>query len=102
MVTNYEVVNSSIESNLKETQQIYKVKKDLKRLKFINDLPRVLENQLSLYLSEENKNIRLLEKSLVYYRKCKEFLNIHKENVIKINIYKYLLIISIVTCERYL
>lgn len=82
LVGNFGVVNDSIESQLKETENIYKVKKDLKRLKFINDLPRVLEEQLSEYLNSENKNIKLFEKSLTYYQKCKEFLNIHKNNVI--------------------
>ena len=76
------MVNNSIEGKLKETQNIYTVKKDLKRLKFINDLPRVLETQLNEYLNGEKKDIKLLEKSLVYYQKCKEFLHIHKENVI--------------------
>jgi hypothetical protein len=76
------VVNNSIEGKLKETQNIYTVKKDLKRLKFINDLPRVLETQLNEYLNGEKKEIKLLDKSLVYYQKCKEFLHIHKENVI--------------------
>jgi hypothetical protein len=83
LVQNYNTVNSSIEDKLKETGNIYTVKKDLKRLKFINDLPNVLENQLNEYLvSGDKKNIKPLEKSLVYYEKCKDFLHLHKENVI--------------------
>jgi hypothetical protein len=81
IVTNFNVVNSSVEDKLKQTQNIYTVKKDLKRLKFINDLPRVLETQLSEYLNGEPRDIKVLEKSLVYYQKCKEFLHIHKDNV---------------------
>ncbi len=80
-MSNYDIVNLSIESKLKETENIYKLKKDLKRLKFINDLPRVLESQLMEYLNSEKKNIKLFEKSLNYYEKCKQFLNIHKDNV---------------------
>jgi len=81
MVQNFNTVNSSIEGKLKETQEIYKVKKDLKRLKFINDLPSVLENQLVLYFNSEIKEIKLLEKSLNYYKKCKQFLQLYKDNV---------------------
>jgi hypothetical protein len=62
----------------------------LKRLKFINDLPRVLESQLNEYLSNENKkDIKVLEKSLNYYEKCKDFLHMHKDNVILYINYNY-------------
>ena len=81
LVGNYNKINDSIEGKLKETQNIYMIKKDLKRLKFINDLPRVLETQLSEYLGNGENNISVLEKSLKYYEKCKEFLFLHKENV---------------------
>lgn len=85
LVSNYTVVNDSIEDKLKETEQVYQVKKDLKRLKFINDLPSVLEGKLEEYLSvQEQKNLKILEKSLIYYEKCKDFLFQHKDNV-KIN-----------------
>jgi hypothetical protein len=84
LVSNFNVVNDSIETKLKESENVYKVKKDLKRLKFVNDLPNVLENQLNEYLLQDDKsNIKVLEKSLNYYEKCKDFLNIHKDNVIQ-------------------
>ena len=53
---------------------------NLKRLKFINDLPNILETQLKLYLNDNEKNLIHLEKSLNYFDKCKEFLKIHKNN----------------------
>ena len=81
IVNNFDTINSSIEGKLKETQNIYTVKKDLKRLKFINDLPRVLETQLSEFLNSDKKDLKLLENSLIYHEKCKEFLHIHRENV---------------------
>jgi hypothetical protein len=87
LVQNFNIVNSSVESKLEETENIYKVKKDLKRLKFINDLPNVLENQLSDYLNAETRNIKTLEKSLIYYEKCKEFLKLHKDNSLVKDIY---------------
>jgi hypothetical protein len=80
-------VNQSLGDKLDKVQDIYKDKKDLKRLKFINDLPSVLENQLNEYISSTDKtNIKILEKSLVYYEKCKEFLFLHKDNVLYIKI----------------
>lgn len=81
LVSDYNVVNSSVEDKLKEAENIYKNKKDLKRLKFISDLPNVLENKLTEFLNDETKNLKILEKSLIYFEKCKEFLYIHKENV---------------------
>jgi len=66
-------------------------------LKFISDLPQILEKQLSLFLGDtEKKDLKLLEKSLIYYEKCSEFLNLHKANVIriyKINEIEYITII---------
>ena len=80
LVSNFNTINSSVDGKLKQTEEIYKIKKDLKRLKFISDLPNVLEKQLNLYLNDQDKDIKLLEKSLNYYQKCKEFLKIHKDN----------------------
>ncbi len=84
LVGNFNTINGCIEENLKESQNIYMIKKDLKRLKFINDLPQILETQLTAYLNnnENRKEISLLQKSLNYYHKCKEFLFMHKENVV--------------------
>lgn len=82
LVVNYNIVNSSIEDKVKETELVYKSKKDLKRLKFINDLPEVLETKLIEFKQDDLKNLKLLQKSLIYYEKCKQFLFLHKENVI--------------------
>ena len=87
LVENYDIINTSIEDKLVETENIYKIKKDLKRLKFISELPNVLENQLNEYISaKEAKTVKSLEKSLIYYEKCKDFLNLHKDNVINYNL----------------
>lgn len=88
LVSNFNTINSSVDGKLKQTEEIYKIKKDLKRLKFISDLPNVLEKQLNLYLNDQDKDIKLLEKSLNYYQKCKEFLKIHKDNNLVKDIYK--------------
>jgi hypothetical protein len=97
-VSNYTVVNDSIEDKLKESENIYKVKKDLKRLKFINDLPNILESKLNEYISKkETKDLKILEKSLIYYEKCKQFLYLHKNNV------KYIInILILVFSKRYI
>lgn len=79
LVSNFNSINSSIDGKLKETEEVYKIKKDLKRLKFINDLPNILEKQLNEY--EKSKDIKTLDKSLSYYQKCKDFIIIHKGNV---------------------
>ena len=88
LVNNFNTINSSVEDKLKQTEEIYKIKKDLKRLKFISDLPSVLENQLKFYMSDPEKNIKHLEKSLIYYEKCKEFIKIHKDNTLVKDIYE--------------
>lgn len=88
IVSNFKKINQSIEGKLKQTEEIYKIKKDLKRLKFINDLPSILENQLNLYMNDKGKNLNILEKSLRYFEKCKEFLKIHKDNYIVKEIYQ--------------
>ena len=80
LVLNFNKINAPLEGKLKETEEIYKVKKDLKRLKFINDLPSILEKQLNEYVNDPEKKLTTLEKSLTYYEKCKEFLKIHKDN----------------------
>ena len=49
LVSNFNSINSSVDGKLKQTEEIYKIKKDLKRLKFISDLPNILEKQLALY-----------------------------------------------------
>ena len=87
LVLNFNKINSPLEGKLKETEEIYKVKKDLKRLKFINDLPNILEKQLNDYLNDPEKKLSTLEKSLTYYEKCKEFLKIHKDNGLVKDIY---------------
>ena len=80
LVSNFNTINEPLDNKLKESEEIYKIKKDLKRLKFINDLPNILETQLKLYLNDNEKNLSHLEKSLNYFDKCKEFLKIHKNN----------------------
>ena len=87
LVLNFNKINSPLEGKLKETEEIYKVKKDLKRLKFINDLPNILEKQLNEYINDPDKKLSHLEKSLTYYEKCKEFLKIHKDNNLVKDIY---------------
>jgi len=87
LVLNFNKINSPLEGKLKETEEIYKVKKDLKRLKFINDLPSILEKQLTEYMNDPEKKLTTLEKSLTYYEKCKEFLKIHKDNALVKDIY---------------
>ena len=87
LVSNFTSINSGIEDKLKKTEEVYKIKKDLKRLKFISDLPNVLEKQLNLYYESPDKNISILETSLNYYQKCKEFLKIHKDNTLVKDIY---------------
>ena len=87
LVLNFNKINSPLEGKLKETEEIYKVKKDLKRLKFINDLPSILERQLKEYNNDPDKKLETLEKSLTYYEKCKEFLKIHKDNNLVKEIY---------------
>lgn len=79
IVTNFNVINTSIEDKLKSVNETYKIKRDLKRLKFINDLPEILQLKLDEY--NQNKELKILEKSLNYYEQCKDFLNLHKENV---------------------
>lgn len=69
---------------MRESEKIYKIKKDLKRLKTVNDLPNILESQLNEYLAlaaMEKKDIKILEKALVYYERCKDFIRHHKDNV---------------------
>ena len=87
LVLNFNKINSPLEGKLKETEEIYKVKKDLKRLKFINDLPSILEKQLNEYINDPEKKLENLEKSLTYYEKCKEFLKIHKDKELVKDIY---------------
>ena len=87
LVHNFNKINGPLEGKLKETEEIYKVKKDLKRLKFINDLPRILEKQLNEYINDPDKKLTTLEKSLIYHEKCKEFLKIHKDNTLVKDIY---------------
>jgi len=82
IVKNFSNINNSMEEKLKTANETYKIKKDLKRLKFINDLPDILQSKLDEFSSKkENKDIKIFEKSLSYYERCKDFLNIHKENV---------------------
>jgi hypothetical protein len=91
VVENYNIIHKSVESKLKESEKIYKIKKDLKRLKTVNDLPNILESQLNEYLALvqiDKKDIKILEKALNYYARCKAFIEHHKENVTKIRINK--------------
>jgi hypothetical protein len=87
LVLNFNKINAPLEGKLKQTEDIYKIKKDLKRLKFINDLPSILEKQLNEYIKDPEKKLTTLEKSLTYYEKCKEFLKIHKDNALVKDIY---------------
>ena len=87
LVLNFNKINAPLEGKLKQTEDIYKIKKDLKRLKFINDLPSILEKQLNEYIKDQEKKLTTLEKSLTYYEKCKEFLKIHKDNALVKDIY---------------
>ena len=87
LVLNFNKINAPLEGKLKQTEDIYKIKKDLKRLKFINDLPSILEKQLNEYIKDPDKKLTTLEKSLTYYEKCKEFLKIHKDNALVKDIY---------------
>jgi hypothetical protein len=74
-----------MEEKLKTANETYKIKKDLKRLKFINDLPDILQNKLDEFSAKVgNKDIKIFEKSLSYYERCREFLNMHKENVFSV------------------
>ncbi len=70
---------------MRESEKIYKIKKDLKKLKTINELPNILETQLNQFLAlnsiEKKKDIKILEKALTYYERCKDFIRHHKENV---------------------
>lgn len=71
-----------MEEKLKTANETYKIKKDLKRLKFINDLPDILESKLNEFsANSDKKDIKIFEKSLSYYERCKDFLIMHKENV---------------------
>jgi len=84
LVDNYSIINSSIDGKLKESEKIYKIKKDLKKLKTVNDLPNILENQLNEFLALDQigkKDIKILEKALIYYERCKDFIRHHKDNV---------------------
>ena len=87
LVLNFNKINAPLEGKLKQTEDIYKIKKDLKRLKFINDLPSILEKQLNEYIKDPEKKLTTLEKSLTYYENCKEFLKIHKDNALVKDIY---------------
>ena len=82
IVKNFSVINESMEEKLKIANETYKIKKDLKRLKFINDLPDILQSKLDE--SSSKKDIKIFEKSLSYYERCKDFLIMHKENVNKL------------------
>ncbi len=89
LVDNYTIINSSIDDKLKESEKIYKIKKDLKKLKTVNDLPNILENQLNEYFALEQigkKDIKIFKKALIYYERCKDFIKNHKDNVIYFSI----------------
>ena len=81
-----------MDNKLKESEKIYKIKKDLKKLKTVNDLPNILENQLNEHTalaSIGKKDIKILEKALIYYERCKDFIRHHKDNVnLKLNKFK--------------
>ena len=57
IVKNFSVINESMEEKLKTANETYKIKKDLKRLKFINDLPDILQNKLDE--SSTKKDIKI-------------------------------------------
>ena len=53
-----------MEEKLKTANETYKIKKDLKRLKFINDLPDILESKLNEFsANSDKKDIKIFEKS---------------------------------------
>ncbi len=87
LVSNFNTINAPLDGKLKETEEMYKIKKDLKRLKFINDLPNILSKHLTLYNNDPEKKLSNLEKPLIYYEKCKEFIQIHKDNTLVKDIY---------------
>ena len=87
LVSNFNTINAPLDGKLKETEEMYKIKKDLKRLKFINDLPNILNKHLTLYNNDQEKKLSNLEKPLIYYEKCKEFIQIHKDNTLVKDIY---------------
>jgi hypothetical protein len=87
LVSNFNTINAPLDGKLKETEEMYKIKKDLKRLKFINDLPNILNKHLTLYNNDPEKKLSNLEKPLIYYEKCKEFIQIHKDNTLVKDIY---------------
>lgn len=68
---------------VQKANNVFKIKKDLKRLKFINDLPNKLEDAYNSYLKTENKDLSIFENALNYYQKCKDFIYLHKDNVSK-------------------
>ena len=59
LVLNFNKINAPLEGKLKQTEDIYKIKKDLKRLKFINDLPSILEKQLNEYIKDPEKKMKI-------------------------------------------
>ena len=87
LVTSFNKVNDKIEPFIKKADNVYSLKRDLKRLKFINDLPNILEQAYSSYQKSENKDISTFEKPLLYYQKCKDFLSLHKEHSLVSDVY---------------
>lgn len=81
LVNSYNIVNEKVDPLVKKADKIYKLKRDLKRLKFINDLPLILEKSLKEYNNSDNKDVNKFSYSLTYYQKCKDFIFIHKDHV---------------------
>lgn len=87
LVNSFNKVNTRIEPLVQKADDTYRLKKDLKRLKFINDLPNILEQAYLSYQTSEPKDINAFNKALSYYQKCKDFLLLHKDHSLVIDIY---------------
>lgn len=83
LVDSFNSVNDKVDPLVQKANNVFKIKKDLKRLKFINDLPNKLEDAYNSYLKTENKDLSIFENALNYYQKCKDFIYLHKDNVSK-------------------
>ena len=80
LVSSFEKVSLNVDPLIHQADKQCMVKRDLKRLKYINDLPEVMEKSYIEYLKSEVKDIKVFENVLNYYSKCKSFLEMHKDN----------------------
>ena len=91
LVNSYNCISDKVDPLVEKSYENYKLKKDLKRLKFINNLSSKLQEGYDNYL--KTNNLVCFEYSLCYYQKCKNFLNTFKNHVSKF-------IKNLVTCKR--